>query len=917
MINNFMHMFVKDYLLPSQHGFIPGRGTLSAWKEIMTKVIDKPYIYECDLKQFFPSVNVSKLGKLLETDLKVPLTVSTGLFELNSSLPVLPKDVKLDENYTLNTKEKLRNLKEEQNWDWAEDVPDKYYNSSSAGGFKMNSTGAVDFWENPIGVPQGAPTSPLISILILVKSFLTQTSSVSYADDPIFYGDQPFEIEEFPDLGVVLNKDKSSWVKKANTWLGDLNYLGLKYSPSEDSLSGNTRKGSTLKLSPEFRDKIIKKFLPGKPLSWVTFFRLKDIGMIFSRLYIGSWKSNAITQDFTLFPEENSWVWMQWSHEGGRPRSRYSVFNVSSFACQSLCKKLTKIRRLKAPLQPAKKMKTITITIPNLFGTPRITSPIEFITNSLSNISHTTRSLYIEFNRIVETRNPKELLRVCDETVQLISTELKDFTQTFIEISRNYNPSKPQTTVPCSHVLVKPQKESLIYARISSQFKNLETQLELTYAIYNMVLKRKDSISTLKQAMIKTLINATDSIKIQHTSSSIHDQPWTDPADIRTFPITFNSTKSYKYAVYHYKKIRLTLLAITEEYKKTLTLLASEQYSNPTNVDNDNLIQEPPKKIGCSKPKVKLPTCIQIRNNLIKFISSFLITLFLLDKLGRRFLPPLTTYIDGIDHTNCWTWEDIIGWILISFALFLLLGIWCWYVGIIDNPITPSSPPPNPLLKDFSNHIETLNKANQSLSDQVTALAETNEELTKINLVSKLNTESLSAKLDTVNSRLEYFEKLNALVQGRLESIKQTLLVVRQENLNLNSQLASKFAEFERTNNLLDITRAELDKVSDRLDELMFTLDATDHGVGRLADGFNTLFVECPAIQMLHQVGQFTNLDITAARMITSQLQNGDEVLVFASDSVSMNIINGLHIIRDFMVDHPDVSSISELVSYW
>jgi hypothetical protein len=209
-----------------------------------------------------------------------------------------------------------------------------------------------------------------------------------------------------------------------------------------------------------------------------------------------------------------------------------------------------------------------------------------------------------------------------------------------------------------------------------------------------------------------------------------------------------------------------------------------------------------------------------------------------------------------------------------------------------------------------------LTNANKSLSAQVSDLIETNTELTNINHANNLNTELLTSKLNTVTSRLEYFEKLNTAIQGRLESIKQTLLVVRQENINLNSQLASKFSEFERTNNLLDVTKIELDKVSDRLDELMFTLDATDHGVGRLVDGFNMLFVECPAIQMLHQVGQFTNLDISAARMITSQLQNGDEVLVFASDSVSMNIINGLNIIRDFMVDHPDVTSISEIISY-
>ena len=59
MLSNFLNIWLRKYTLPSQHDFIPGRGTLTAWKEILEKVIKAKYIYECDLKQFFPSINVN------------------------------------------------------------------------------------------------------------------------------------------------------------------------------------------------------------------------------------------------------------------------------------------------------------------------------------------------------------------------------------------------------------------------------------------------------------------------------------------------------------------------------------------------------------------------------------------------------------------------------------------------------------------------------------------------------------------------------------------------------------------------------------------------------------------------------------------------------------------------------------------
>jgi len=58
------------------------------------------------------------------------------------------------------------------------------------------------------GVPQGAPTSPFLSIITL-KKFLSQQRSVSYADDPVFFGDEEFSIRDFPEEGIKIHPEKS------------------------------------------------------------------------------------------------------------------------------------------------------------------------------------------------------------------------------------------------------------------------------------------------------------------------------------------------------------------------------------------------------------------------------------------------------------------------------------------------------------------------------------------------------------------------------------------------------------------------------------------------------------------------------------------------------------------------------------
>jgi len=59
------------------------------------------------------------------------------------------------------------------------------------------------------GVPQGCNLSPLLSLIPLRYYFLVQQESVSYADDGLFFGNEPFDIIDDEFIGVELNKKKS------------------------------------------------------------------------------------------------------------------------------------------------------------------------------------------------------------------------------------------------------------------------------------------------------------------------------------------------------------------------------------------------------------------------------------------------------------------------------------------------------------------------------------------------------------------------------------------------------------------------------------------------------------------------------------------------------------------------------------
>lgn len=67
--------------------------------------------------------------------------------------------------------------------------------------------GGTGYLRPPHGVPQGAPTSPVLATLTL-QDYLEQIPCVNYADDQIFYSDKDFTIKDNPEMGVIHAPEK-------------------------------------------------------------------------------------------------------------------------------------------------------------------------------------------------------------------------------------------------------------------------------------------------------------------------------------------------------------------------------------------------------------------------------------------------------------------------------------------------------------------------------------------------------------------------------------------------------------------------------------------------------------------------------------------------------------------------------------
>lgn len=270
MLNNLVVWFRtgREY---NQHAYFPDRGVHTAWEEIF-KRIDEANIYEFDLEEFFPSVNLDYNYETLIRIYGMPEKQAAMFRELNRSIVQLPKDPKEDklqesdrevafqaDGHSLNP-----------NAPWTSVPPEffgVYWNYGlSLGPSPLANLGRVSakfagYSSKVKGVPQGAATSCGLSTINLEGLWRHwKDRLVMYADDGLVFPESSVTEPRVWDIraGVKVSPSKSKWVKRDGIWLTPLKFLGILYVPEgmnpdgslnpgrPASIQAKTRSGATL-----------------------------------------------------------------------------------------------------------------------------------------------------------------------------------------------------------------------------------------------------------------------------------------------------------------------------------------------------------------------------------------------------------------------------------------------------------------------------------------------------------------------------------------------------------------------------------------------------------------------------------------------------------------------------------------------
>lgn len=273
-----------------QHAYMPGKGCMSAWKDVLKKAVKAVHLYEFDLHGFFDNVLVSKTLRNLRSVLDEK--TRDYIQNLSTSTPenVNYEEGKVELEVEEEDEKKIREKQDKPKWR-EEKLRDLDLEEQKVEGVNLVSTdewtlekgdyaiegredleswwdfdqGKIGAFEEQLeeykkerkrnlrGFPQGSNVSPLLAISSLLGLSLKPGEKIlMYADDGLIYSSRkkpPNEEdikESFRRAGAELNEKKSGWVKRDGKWEKPLIFLGMKFDGKE--LESKTRGGKMLKL---------------------------------------------------------------------------------------------------------------------------------------------------------------------------------------------------------------------------------------------------------------------------------------------------------------------------------------------------------------------------------------------------------------------------------------------------------------------------------------------------------------------------------------------------------------------------------------------------------------------------------------------------------------------------------------------
>lgn len=254
--NYCLSMFLDRHIPDNFHGHRKGRGTPTAWADILTNMEQYDYIWEFDLKKFHDSMNH---GTMFEALLKagVPFKTAKDIINLCRAQTVL-RDAEV---IAQRKADPPVDPPDAEVWPIWDQLP----NEEHAKYMQFR------------GSPQGVATSAILATWTLVHLGISKDPDfhlVSYADDGLIMSDSPFIDVWFEDAldsknsGVFLNPTKCKWVKRAGLWEEDLQFLGLRLAADEGRVYASSRSG---------RNKGLYFNVGDDWLSWVKKVDLKDL----------------------------------------------------------------------------------------------------------------------------------------------------------------------------------------------------------------------------------------------------------------------------------------------------------------------------------------------------------------------------------------------------------------------------------------------------------------------------------------------------------------------------------------------------------------------------------------------------------------------------------------------------------------